>query len=147
MAIRLPPLVHGAGDRAGIAQMLLKIARKKGSSAYIGDGLNRWPSVHRLDAARLFRRALEGGSAGACYHAVAEEGVPFREIAEAIGRRAGVPAVSIPLAEAPRRFSFLSMFVPIDNPTSSRLTRERLGWSTAEPDLLADLDRPGYFGP
>jgi nucleoside-diphosphate-sugar epimerase len=145
MAIRLSPLVHGVGDRAGLAPMLFKTARKKGSSAYVGDGLNRWPSVHRLDAARLFRLALERGSAGASYHAVAEEGLPFRKIAEAIARRAEVPAVSIPLAEASRRFSFLSLFVPVDNPTSSGLTHERLGWTPSEPDLFSDLDQPGYF--
>ena len=132
MAIRLPPVVHGVGDRAGFAPLLFKTARKKGSSAYVADGLNRWPAVHRLDAARLFRLALERGSAGASYHAVAEEGLPFRKIAEAIARRAEVPAVSIPPAEAPRRFSFLSLFVPIDNPTSSGLTQERLGWTPSE---------------
>ena len=144
MAIRLPPVVHGPGDR-GFAPMLFKTARKKGSSAYAGDGLNRWPSVHRLDAARLFRLALERGAAGASYHAIAEEGLPFRQIAAAIGRQAGVPAVSVPASEAARRFSFLASFVPIDNPTSSRLTRERLGWAPSETDLLSDLDRPGYF--
>jgi nucleoside-diphosphate-sugar epimerase len=146
MAIRLAPLVHDLGDRAGLASMLFKTARKKGSSAYVGEGLNRWPSVHRLDAARLFRLALERGDAGASYHAVAEEGLPFRKIAEAIARQAEVPAVSIPLAEAPRRFSFLSLFVPIDNPTSSALTQERLGWTPSEPGLFSDLDKPEYFG-
>ena len=101
--------------------------------------------MHRLDAARLFRLALERGSAGASYHAVAEEGLPFRKIAEAIARRAEVPAASIPPAEAPRRFSFLSLFIPVDNPTSSGLTQERLGWTPSEPDLFSDLDQPGYF--
>jgi nucleoside-diphosphate-sugar epimerase len=145
MAIRLPPVVHGVGDRAGFAPRLYEIARKNGSSAYVGDGLNRWPVVHRLDAARLFRLALERGSAGASYHAVAQEGLPFRQIAEAIAGRAEVAAVSIPPAEAARRFSFLSLFIPVDNPTSSRLTRERLSWTPSEPDLLSDLDHPGYF--
>lgn len=145
--VRLPPIVHGAGDH-GFAPRLIGIARKKKSSAYVGDGANRWPSVHRYDAARLFRLALERGAAsGPCqtYHCVAEEGVPFREIAGLIGRRLNVPVVSRSTAEAAKQFGFMSLFVGIDNPTSSRSTQERLGWRPLERGLLADLDEAGYF--
>jgi nucleoside-diphosphate-sugar epimerase len=143
-AIRLPPIVHGDGDQ-GFAPRLIEIARKKKQSAYVGEGLNRWPSVHRDDAARLFRLALEAGPAGGTYHAVAEEGIPFREIAGLIGRRLNVPVVSKSAAEAARHFSFLAPFVPLDNPTSSKLTQERLGWSFRQTDLLSDLDKGDYF--
>jgi nucleoside-diphosphate-sugar epimerase len=143
-AIRLPPIVHGAGDH-GFAPQLIEIARKKKESAYVGDGLNRWPSVHRDDAARLFRLALEKGPAGGAYHAVAEEGIPFREIAELIGRRLNVPVVSKSAAEAPRQFGFLAPFIPLDNPTSSSLTQERMGWRPTQTGLLADLDQSNYF--
>jgi nucleoside-diphosphate-sugar epimerase len=142
--IRLPPVVHGAGDHA-FAPRLIQIARKKRESAYVGDGHNRWPAVHRLDAARLFRLALEKGPAGATYQAVAEEGVPFREIADLIGRRLNVPVVSKSPAEAARQFSFMSPFIPVDNPVSSKLTQERLNWRPAQPDLLSDLDQADYF--
>ncbi len=144
--IRLPPIVHGDGDRGGLAPRLIQIARKKGESAYVGDGGNRWAAVHRLDAARLFRLALEQGVAGAAYHAVAEEGMPFREIAEVIGRRLRVPVVRKSPQEAGKQFSFLAPFVSADNPTSSRLTQERLGWSPTQIGLMADLNGAGYFG-
>lgn len=143
-AIRLAPIVHGAGDQ-GIAPRLIQVARKKKESGYVGDGLNRWPSVHRLDAARLFRLALENGPAGGTYHGVAEEGIPFRDIAGLIGRRLNVPTASKTPAEAAKQFSFLSLFVGIDNPTSSRLTQERLGWHPTQIGLLEDLDQAGYF--
>jgi nucleoside-diphosphate-sugar epimerase len=143
-AIRLPPIVHGAGDH-GFASQLIQIARKKKESGYIGDGQNRWPSVHRLDAARLFRLALENGPAGGTYHAVAEEGIPFREIAGLIGRRLNVPVVSKTPAEASKQFGFLASFIEIDNPTSSKLTQERLGWQTTQPGLFADLETADYF--
>ena len=130
----------GRGDRNGFVPHLIKTARKKGESAYLGDGLNRWPSVHKLDAAQLFRLALEKGPAGAAYHGVAEDGIPFREIAEAIGERLKMPAVSKSLGEAAKQFSFLSPFISVDNPTSSKLTQERLGWRPTQPGLLADLD-------
>jgi nucleoside-diphosphate-sugar epimerase len=143
--VRLPPVVHGEGDRNGFVPMLIKTARKKGESAYVGDGANRWPSVHKLDVARLFRLALESGVAGGAYHGVAEEGVPFRQIAEAIGERLSVPVVSKSEAEAAKQFSFLAPFIPADNPTSSKLTQERLGWRPTHAGLLADLDQAGYF--
>lgn len=142
--IRLPPIVHGAGDQ-GFAPMLIKIARKKKESGYVGDGLNRWPSVHRFDAARLFRLALEHGPAGATYHGVAEEGIPFLSIADLIGRRLKVPLASKSAAQAERQFSFLTQFVLRDNPTSSESTQERLGWKPSYPGLLSDLDQAGYF--
>ena len=143
-AIRLSPIVHGVGDH-GFAPQLIQIARKKKESAYVGDGLNRWPSVHRLDAARLFRLALENGPAGGTYHGVAEEGIPFRDIAGVIGRRLNVPVISKSLVEAAKQFSFLAPFIPMDNPTSSKLTQERLGWKPTQPGLLADLDQADYF--
>jgi nucleoside-diphosphate-sugar epimerase len=143
-AIRLPPIVHGDGDH-GFAPQLIEIARKKKESAYVGHGLNRWPSVHRDDAARLFRLALEKGPAGGTYHGVAEEGIPFREIAGLIGRRLNVPVVSKSDAEAAKQFGFLAPFIPLDNPTSSRLTQERLGWRPMHRGLLADLDQADYF--
>jgi len=138
--IRLPPIVHGAGDRNGFLPFLIKNAKKKGESAYIGDGSNRWPSVHKADAARLFRLALENGTVASTYHAVAEEGIPFRHIAEAIGHKQQVPVVSKPLAEAAKQFSFLSPFIPVDNPASSALTRQRLNWQPTHADLISDLN-------
>lgn len=143
-AIRLPPIVHGKGDH-GFAQRLIQIARKKKESGYVGDGQNRWPSVHRRDAARLFRLALENGAAGGTYHGVAEEGIPFRDIAGVIGRRLKVPVVSKSPAEAAKQFSFLASFIPRDNPTSSKFTQERLGWRPTEAGLLADLNEADYF--
>lgn len=143
IAIRLPPIVHGDHD-GGFAKLLFTQAKKNGQSAYVGDGDNRWPSVHVTDAARLFRLALEKGTAGAKYHGVAEEGVAFRSIAEVIGKRAGVRMTSVPTATS-KQFSFLSMIVGVDNPVSSALTRERLGWTTSGVGLLADLDRPDYY--
>jgi nucleoside-diphosphate-sugar epimerase len=143
-AIRLSPIVHGAGDH-GLVPQFIQIARKKKESGYIGDGLNRWPSVHRLDAARRFRLALEKGPAGGTYHGVAEEGIPFRDIAGLIARRLNVSAVSKSPAEAAKQFGFRASWVGIDNPTSSRLTRERLGWRPTQIGLLSDLERADYF--
>lgn len=143
--VRLPPSVHGAGDY-GFVPMLVRMARGKGVSAYIGEGMNRWPAVHRLDAARLFRLALESALPGARLHAVAEEGLALRTIAEAIGAGLGVPARGIAADEAQGHFDWLARFVAIDNPSSSALTRASLGWQPKEADLLADMRDSGYFG-
>jgi len=143
--IRLAPVVHSALDTRGFTPALIGMARQHGVAAYVGDGANRWPAVHTLDAARLFRRALESAPAGSRLHGVAEEGVPFREIAEAIGRNLGLPAVSIAPEDAAAHFSYLSVFVAADNPASSMLTRQRLGWEPAHASLIADLDEGHYF--
>jgi len=142
--VRLPPSVHGAGDY-GFVPMLVRIARSKGCSAFIGEGQNRWPAVHRLDAARLFRLALESALPGARLHAVAEEGLAMRTIAEAIGAGLGVPVRGIAAGEAPDHLGWLARFVAIDNPTSSALTRNALQWQSREADLLADMRDSGYF--
>lgn len=142
--VRLPPSVHGEGDRAFVPA-LIAIAREKGVSAYLGDGLNRWPAVHRLDAAHLFRLALEQGSAGARFHGVADEGVPVKQIAEVIGRHLNVPIVAKSPEESADHFGWLGHFLSVDCPASSVLTQERLGWVPRQPGLIADLDRAGYF--
>lgn len=142
--IRLAPSVHGDGD-TGFVPQLIATARKKSVSAYIGDGSNRWTAVHRTDAARLFRLALENGVAGARYHAVADESIPFRIIAEVIGRRLNVPVVGISANAAPKHFSFLAPFIMADNPASGDLTRAQLGWQPKEQGLIADLDHERYF--
>jgi len=141
-AIRLPQ-VHDR-DKQGLVTYAIAIAREKGVSAYVGDGLNRWPAVHRLDAAPVYRLALEHGSAGARYHPVAEEGVPVREIAEAIGRAWKLPVVSLSPEEAAAHFGWLASFAGTDAPASSALTRQRLGWRpTQQAGLIADIDHEG----
>jgi nucleoside-diphosphate-sugar epimerase len=144
--VRLPPIVHSALDHHGFAHILIGIARQAGVSAYVGDGANRWPSVHTLDAARVYRLALEDAPAGSRLHAVADEGIPFRDIAAAIGRGAGVPTASISAADAAARFAFLGPVVGADNPTSSAVTRKLLGWEPEHPGLIADLEHGHYFG-
>jgi nucleoside-diphosphate-sugar epimerase len=142
--VRLPPSVHGRGDD-GFVPTLINIARLRGRSGYIGDGANRWPAVHRNDAARLFRLALEQAPAGSVLHAVTDEGVPTRSIAEVIGRHLELPVVSVPPEQAAQHFSWLGRFFAIDAPTSSQLTKERLGWKPTEPGLIEDLGEGHYF--
>lgn len=142
--VRLPPSVHGEGDHAFVPA-LIGMAREKGMSAYVGDGHNRWPAVHRLDAAQLFKLVLEKGAAGARYHGVAEEGIAFRDIAAAIGGPLNVPVVGMGPDEAARHFDWFMHFAALDNPTSSRRTRELLGWQPTQAGLIADLSRGRYF--
>ncbi len=142
--VRLPPTNHGDGDNGFIAA-LVGIAREKGVSGYIGDGANRWPAVHRLDSARLFRLALEKAPAGTTLHAIAEEGVPVGEIAEVIGRHLGIPVVSVSAQDAGEHFIWLGGFLGLDAPASSAWTRELLGWDPTQPGLIADLDQGHYF--
>jgi nucleoside-diphosphate-sugar epimerase len=145
MVMRLPQ-VHDR-DKQGLVSYLIALAREKGISAYVGAGLNRWPAVHRLDAAPLYRLALEKGSAGARYHAVAEEGVSLREIAEAIGRGLKIPVVAKSPKEAAGHFGWMGLFAGMDLTASSALTQQRLGWRpTDKPGMIADLDRATDFG-
>jgi nucleoside-diphosphate-sugar epimerase len=142
MVVRLPQ-VHDT-TKAGLVSYAIQIARQKGVSAYIGEGGNRWAAAHRLDAARLYRLALEKGHAGARYHAVAEEGVPARQIAEAIGRGLKVPVVSLKPEEAVGHFGWLAMFAGLDITGSSAKTRKQLGWEPGGPGLIADLENMRY---
>jgi nucleoside-diphosphate-sugar epimerase len=142
--LRPPPSVHGRGDH-GFVPMLIDIARSKGSAAYVGGGDNRWPAVHRLDAATLYRLALESAAAGTVAHAIGEEGVPTRSIAEAIGRHLDLPVLSLSEEEAAEHFGWMAMFFGRDVPASSALTRERLGWQPVQQGLIADLDEGHYF--
>lgn len=142
--VRLSPSVHGDGDN-GFIRMLVGIAREKGASAYIGEGLNTWPAVHRFDAAALFRLALESGVAGARYHAAAEEGIAFRDIAEAIGRGLNLPAVSIAPDKTAEHFGWFANFAAINCRASSAKTQAELGWRPTGPTLLDDLNAGHYF--
>ena len=138
--VRLAPSVHGLGDH-GFIPILIGIARVKGVSAYIGEGLNRWPGVHRFDAARLYRLALEQGATEPAFHAVADQGVPFKQIAEVIGRRLGLPVES----RGREHFGWFADFAGADMSASSERTRALLGWEPTGPDLLTDIDQPGYY--
>jgi nucleoside-diphosphate-sugar epimerase len=142
--LRLPPTVHGDGDH-GFMATLVGIARDKGVSGYIGDGANRWPAVHRFDAARLFARAVEAAPAGSTLHAVADEGVPVREIAEVIGLHLDIPIAAIPQDEAAGHFTWLAEFLSVDAPASSALTRDLLDWQPTHHGLIEDLEQGHYF--
>lgn len=144
MVVRLAASVHAENDH-GFVPTLIRIAREKGVAAYIGDGLNRWPAVHRLDAARLYRLALEHGTAGARYHGVADEGVPLRDITAVIGQHLNVPVVSKSREEATEHFGWMAGFAGLDLAASSALTQERLGWQPRHTALLADLEQGHYF--
>lgn len=138
--VRLPPSVHGLGDH-GFVPILIGLAREKGVSAYVGEGLTRWAGVHRLDAARLYRLALEQGVTVPAYHAIADEGVPYKAIAEVIGRRLGLPVEP----RESEHFGWFGGFVGLDMAASSERTRKLLGWDPTGPDLLTDIDQPGYY--
>jgi len=143
--VRLPPTVHSALDAHGFVPSLIAMARAHGRAAYVGDGANRWAAGHTLDAARLYRLALESAPAGTRLHAVGDEGIPFREIAEAIARRLGVPAVSVTADDAAENFDFLASFVGLDAPVTSEVTRRVMGWAPRELGLLEDLELEHYF--
>jgi nucleoside-diphosphate-sugar epimerase len=138
------PQVHNT-VKQGLVTYLIELARKKGVSAYVGDGRNRWPAVHVLDAARAFRLALEKLEKGTRYHAVAEEGVPMRDMAEVIGRGLKMPVISLTPEEAPAHFGWLAIFAGRDLPASSAITKKRLGWQPTGPGLIADLENMRYF--
>lgn len=142
--VRNPRSVHGQGERHGFVPMLAAAAREKGVSAYVEDGRNLWPSVHRLDAARVYRLALERAGRGEAFHAIAEEGVPFRLIAEAIGRQIGVPARSLTPEEAEAHFRGLATWVAGNGPASSAKTKNILGWKPREIDIISDIERRTY---
>ena len=142
--LRLPPSVHGVGDH-GFVPLLIRIAREKGISAYVAEGLNRWPAVHRLDAARVYRLVLETCSLALRYHAVADESVTFRDIAQVIGRRLNIPVLSKSPQEAEAHFGWFAHFVGLDCPASSAWTQEQLGWRPTQASLIPDIDQPSYF--
>jgi nucleoside-diphosphate-sugar epimerase len=142
--LRFAPTVHGDGDN-GFVSSLIAIARGRGVAGYVGDGSNRWPAVHRSDAASLARLAVEAAPAGSVLHAAGDEGVPFRDIAEAIGRHLDIPTASVARDEAPEHFGFMANFVGLDSPASAAITRELLGWEPSGPSLLEDLDEGHYF--
>jgi nucleoside-diphosphate-sugar epimerase len=143
-SVRLTPTVHGEGDH-GFVPIIIAVAREKGVSGYVGDGSSRWPAVHRLDAGRLFRLALEKAPAGSVLHGVAEEGIPVREMAEVIGRHLDVPVESIAPDAAIEHFGFIGGLLGLDSPASGLLTRERFGWQPEQPGLIEDLDEGHYF--
>jgi nucleoside-diphosphate-sugar epimerase len=144
--VRLPPTVHGEGD-AGFIATLVAVARERGVSAYVGSGTNCWSAVHRLDAARLFHRALDDAHPGSVLHAVADEGVPTRTIAEVIGRHLDLPVASIAPEDAATHFGWIGMIFAHDTSASSDITRKLLGWDPVGPGLLEDLEAGHYFDP
>jgi len=144
--VRLPPSTHGVGDTIGFVPHLIRLARETGVSGYVGEGQNRWPAVHRLDAAQLYRLALENGALGGPFHAVDDEGITVKAIAELIGRRLGLPVRSVKEADAAGHFGWLAKFMGMDMASSSAHTRAVLGWAPTQPGLLADVDGPAYFG-
>jgi nucleoside-diphosphate-sugar epimerase len=142
--LRFPPTVHGDGDN-GFMALFVGIARQNGVARYVGDGSNRWPAVHVSDAARLARLAVEAAPAGSVLHAAGEEGVPFLQIAEAMGRGLGLPTRSVEPSIASQHFGFLGHFAGLDSPASAAITRELLGWEPAGPSLLEDLEKDYYY--
>jgi nucleoside-diphosphate-sugar epimerase len=146
VVVRLAPTVHGAGD-TGFVPALIRIARERGVAGYVGDGSSRWTAIHRNDAARLFRLAVEKAPAGSVLHGAAEEGIAIRDIASAIGRHLGVPVRSIPPEEAEAHFGWIGPFLIPDSPARSTLTQQLLGWKPTGPGLIADLDAGHYFTP
>ena len=144
--VRLPPTVHGDGDH-GFMATLVGVARERGVSGYVGDGSNRWPATHRFDAAHLFRLALENAPAGSTLHAIAEEGVPIRAVADVIGRQLGLPVAAVALEDAAGHFGWLGAFIGLDSPASSAATRELMGWLPTHPGLIDDLEKGHYFLP
>jgi nucleoside-diphosphate-sugar epimerase len=142
--VRLPPTVHGIGDH-GFVPMLIALARQKGLAAFIGEGANRWPAVHRLDAATLFRLAFEKASANAFYHGVAEQGVPFRDIIAVIGRHLHLPVAGLSAEQGADHYGWMANFAAIDIPASSTQTQQSLGWGPLQIELIADLEQGHYF--
>ena len=145
--VRLPPITHSTLDRTGFARSLITMARQAGVAGYPGDGANRWPAGHTLDAARLYRLALENAPAGTRWHAAGDEGLPVREIAGRIGRNLGLPTVSIPPGQLQEHFGFLAQVIVLDAPVSTETTRRILNWEPTHPGLLADFDHGDYFAP
>jgi nucleoside-diphosphate-sugar epimerase len=142
--VRLPPATHGNGDN-GFIPVAIGFARQRGAAAYVGDGANRWPAVHRDDAARLFRLALESAPAGSVMHAVGDEGVPIREVAEVIAAHLGIPAISVAPEQAGEYVGFLGGFWGFDGPATAQITGDLLGWQPTRPGLIADLEEGHYF--
>ena len=144
--LRFPPTVHGEGDK-GFMAMLVGVARQRGMAGYVGEGANRWPAVHRSDAASLARLAVEAAPAGSVLHAVGDEGVPLGQIAEAMGRHLGLPTASVARADAVEHFGFLGHFLGVDSPASATVTRGLFGWEPTGPSLLEDLEKDFYYRP
>jgi nucleoside-diphosphate-sugar epimerase len=145
--VRVSPITHSTLDRHGFARVLIAMAKQAGVAGYPGDGSNRWPAVHTLDVGHLYRLALESAPAGTRWHAVGDEGIPVREIAQSIGDHLGIPAASIPADRLEEHFGFLATLIVLDNPTSNLVTRRSLGWEPTHPGLIADFDNGDYFTP